>query len=106
MRTPDLVAAVAAQQRHLGARFHAFGDHLHVQAVRDAEDGQRDRGIVGVGRDVAHECDVDLQLVDREALHSERSCACISLMVIRYTTRRERRTHMTSKSRKPKHILE
>src|SRR5215470_15689324 len=71
-----LVAAFEAQELHLLARLHAFGDHLELQAVPEADDGAHDHRVVGIGGQIAHEALVDLQPVDRELLHvSERRIA-------------------------------
>ena len=71
-----LVAVVAAQQIELLARLHPLGDHLELQALGERDDRLRDRGVVGVGRDVLDERLVDLEGADREALEvAERGVA-------------------------------
>src|SRR5262245_53850810 len=64
----DLVAAVRGEQFELLLGLDAFGDHLELEAVRQADDRERDHRVLRVGGDVAHERVVDLERVDREAL--------------------------------------
>ena len=52
---------VAAQQIQLLARLHPLGDHLELQALGERDDRLRDRGVVGVARDVLDERLVDLE---------------------------------------------
>ncbi|MNM31227.1 hypothetical protein D3C81_417990 [compost metagenome] len=59
---------MAPQIRQLRVFFHAFGDHLQLHAVRHADDGQHNGRVVRIAGDFAHEGDIDLQLVDGEAL--------------------------------------
>src|SRR5512143_2979499 len=63
-----IVAAVLAEEIELRFGFHAFRDHLELQAVRHLNDRVDDRGIVAVDGHVAHERLVDLQRVDRKLL--------------------------------------
>src|SRR5882757_4279742 len=47
--------------------FHAFGDRRQRQASRHGDDGIDQRRVAAGGRsDVAHECPVDLECVDRK----------------------------------------
>ncbi len=61
-----LVAPVVSQVGQLRGGFDALGDDVEFEAVRHADDSQRDGRLVGLGGDVADERHVDLQLVDRE----------------------------------------
>jgi len=61
------VAACAGQQIALFGGFHALGDHFQAQAARQGDDGVHNRGVVGVGEQVAHKALVDLELVERHA---------------------------------------
>src|SRR3954462_9805805 len=58
-----LVAAFLGQEGALFGCLHAFGDDTQAEAARQVDDGARDRGVVRVREDVAHELLVDLQLV-------------------------------------------
>src|SRR5499427_3817055 len=51
----DLVAAVRGEQLELLLGLDALGDHLELEAVRQADDRERDHRVLGIGRDVAHE---------------------------------------------------
>src|SRR5438552_4393497 len=64
----DLVAAVRGEQLELLLRFHALGHDLEFEAVREADDRERDHRVLRVGGDVANEGVVDLERVDRETL--------------------------------------
>src|SRR5690606_13837799 len=70
--TLHLVAAVAAQQLELTARFDPLGDHLEAQALGERDDRLGDRGVVRIGGDVLDERLVDLERLDREALEVQR----------------------------------
>ncbi|MCY1465029.1 hypothetical protein D9M71_831270 [compost metagenome] len=48
--------------------FHAFGNHLHAQALAQLDDGANDGRIVVVIEQVLNEALVDLDLVQRQAL--------------------------------------
>src|SRR6266480_954312 len=64
----DLVAAVRGEQLELLLRFHAFGYDLEFEAVREADDRERDHRVLRIGCDVANEGVVDLERVDRKTL--------------------------------------
>src|SRR5947209_18055441 len=64
----DLVYAVSGEQLELLLRFHAFGHDLEFEAVREADDGERNHRVLRIARDVANEGMVDLERVDRETL--------------------------------------
>ena len=64
----DLVTAVRAEERHLVHGFDTFGDDPEPKLVRHADDGEDDRGIICIGRDVADKRPVDLDHVDWKAL--------------------------------------
>src|SRR5882762_10484653 len=64
----DLVAAVRGEQLELLLRFHALSHDLEFEAVREADDRERDHGVLRVGGDVANEGVVDLERIDRETL--------------------------------------
>ena len=48
--------------------FDAFGHHLQLEVVREADDGQSDFSLVGIRRDIANESAIDLERIEREAL--------------------------------------
>src|SRR5207302_4393826 len=60
-------AAETLEQGELLFSFHALGDHLQMQAVRQRHDRFHDRGIVGPRYQLGDEAAIDLQLVDRKA---------------------------------------
>ncbi|KQV52080.1 hypothetical protein ASC93_05445 [Massilia sp. Root335] len=62
----DLIAAIAPEQGQLGHGFHALGDDVELQAVRHPDDRFGDGGVVGIGRDVADEGDIDFQRIERQ----------------------------------------
>src|SRR5882762_5146065 len=64
----DLVAAVRGEQLELLLRFHALGHDLELEAVREADDRERDHRVLRVCGDVANEGVVDLERVDGETL--------------------------------------
>src|SRR5438093_10898968 len=64
----DLVAAVRGEQLELLLRFHALGHDLQFEAVREADDRERDHGVLRVGGDVANEGVFELGRIDRETL--------------------------------------
>src|SRR5437667_11420839 len=66
----DLVAAVRGEQLELLLRFHALGHDLEFEAVREADDRERDHRVLRVGGDVANEGVVDLERADRETLEA------------------------------------
>src|ERR1700722_10929276 len=64
----DLVATMKAQGLELRARLGSFRNDLQSQAVRHVDDGDCDRCVVRIGRDVADERDIDLERVDEKTL--------------------------------------
>src|SRR3989475_4797180 len=64
----DLVAAVCGEQLELLLCFHALGNDLELETVREADDRERDHRVFRVRGDVADEGVVDLERVDRETL--------------------------------------
>src|SRR5471030_93119 len=62
------VAAGTLQEGQLFERLDAFGDHLVLELLGDADDGAGDGAVVGVAGNAGGERAVDLQRVDREAL--------------------------------------
>ena len=58
-----LIAAMALEEGHLFAGFHAFGDNLLVEAFGHG-DHPADDGVVGSGGDVVHERLADFQIID------------------------------------------
>ena len=52
----------------MGVGFHAFGDHVHLQAVGHVDDGAGDGGVVRALVQIHDEGTVDLQGVHRETL--------------------------------------
>src|SRR5690348_9778546 len=59
--TLDFVAALRAQECQLFSGLDAFRHHPDLQRMGHGDDGGGDRGIVGIGGDVAHEFLVDLE---------------------------------------------
>ena len=74
----DFVALMLPQKRHLRFVFNALGNHLEVQSFCHADDGDRDRGIVGVHRDILNKRIVPgsaLQQLDRVySIEQTREC--------------------------------
>src|SRR5471032_2904301 len=62
------VAAGTLQEGQLLERLDAFGNHLVLELLGDADDGAGDGAVVGVAGNAGGERAVDLQRVDREAL--------------------------------------
>ncbi len=62
-----LIAAQRAQEFQLLLGFHAFGDHLQAQAVRQRDDRVHDGRVLGIGDHILDEGAIDLELVEREA---------------------------------------
>ena len=60
-------AEPAEQFEGLGV-FDALGDGLQLEAACERDDGLNDVGAGRVGREVANELDVDLEVVERECL--------------------------------------
>jgi BMFP domain-containing protein YqiC len=65
--TLTFVAAFGDDVGLLLGGFHAFGDHLHAQALAQLDDGANDGRIVVVIQQVLNEALVDLDLVQRQA---------------------------------------
>jgi len=55
-KTLDELAAAVAQERQLIAVLDPFGDHLHVEIVRQVDDGLGDGSTATAGRQVLDEC--------------------------------------------------
>jgi hypothetical protein len=65
--TLDFIAAMDTQELELLARLDSFGDDLQSQAVRHVDDRDRNSRVVGIGRDIADEGDIDLERIHEEA---------------------------------------
>lgn len=63
----EMGAAQCHQGVSLGPGFHAFGDHLQVQAVAQRHDGAHDAGAGVVQQQVMHKRLVNLELVQWQA---------------------------------------
>ena len=63
-----VVAAAGPQEIDLRLGFHAFGDHLDLQLLRQRDDRAGDRLVVVVARNILDEGPVDLQPADGKAL--------------------------------------
>ncbi len=61
----ESAATVAEQDLELRGVLHAFGDDAQAECMSEGDDGPDDRQAVRVGRQVADEGAVDLQLVQR-----------------------------------------
>src|SRR6266851_3794732 len=62
------VAVALGEESELLFGLDALGDDLEAEAMRHRDDRVRDREAARIGRDLAHERDVDLEAVDGEAL--------------------------------------
>src|SRR5215204_3148520 len=71
-----LAAPMRREERELLRPLDALGDHVHAERLPERDDGRRDRAVVGVLGDAAHEAAVDLERVDRkETQRAERRVA-------------------------------
>ncbi len=64
--TLHFVAMMVPEERHLLLGFDTFGNDLQVEAVSKRYHGAGNGGVVGVGRDIAHERLINLEMVERE----------------------------------------
>ena len=65
-KTLRVIAACGQQQIPLLAGFHSLGNDLHAEFVCHYNDGLAQRQIIRIGRQVADEGLVDLEIVDVE----------------------------------------
>ena len=54
------------QERHLRFIFYPFGNHLQIEAFRQADDRGCDRRIIGVDGNISNKRPVDFELADPE----------------------------------------